>query len=79
MIAHERNAAWLIELWLLIHGPDPAPIDLGGLGKDVRLLATVRAIAGLARCLGDVPAEQAILQALRPVVGRAGEQLREEF
>lgn len=56
------DAKWLIELWMAIHGGDPILV-----GRDQELLSTVRAIEGLARCLGDVRAEREVVAALRPV------------
>jgi hypothetical protein len=79
VLDHERDAAWLIQLWLLIHGPDPAPIILGGINKEIALLATVRAIVGLTHCLGDAPVEKAVLEALRPLADRVAVQLRQEL
>jgi len=79
MIAHERTAAWLIELWLLIHGGDPAPFELRGMVESIGLLATVRAISGLSKCLGDAHAENAINEALKHILGKVGGRLQEEF
>jgi hypothetical protein len=76
-LAHERDAAWLIQLWLMIHGGDPGPVELGGTAKEIGLLSTVRAIAGLARCLGDTQAERAIVASLKPIAERVSGQLRE--
>ncbi len=71
----EMDAAWLVRLWLMIHGPDPAPEALIApeiLSEDSGQLSTLRAIAGLARCLNDASAEKAILAALQPLSDRIG-------
>jgi hypothetical protein len=78
-VAHIPDAAWLIQLWLAIHGGDPLPGELRVAEKEVGLLATVRAIAALARCLDDAAAERAIVLALKPITERIGGRLREEL
>jgi hypothetical protein len=79
VLAHERDAAWLIQLWLAIHGGDPARRDLNIAEKEVGLLATVRAIAALARCLGDTRVEHAVAAALQPVAERVGAKIEKEL
>jgi len=60
----ELTAQWYVKVWLLIHGPDPAP-DLA-VSATARLTATTRAIAALSRCLNNPQAERAIITALKP-------------
>ena len=81
-VAHVRDAAWLIQLWLAIHGGDPAPGDLPVGRRAVGDLATIRAITALVRCLEDAYVERQISAALKPVIeritGQLGRELREE-
>ncbi len=77
--AHERTAAWIIELWLLIHGGDPGPIDILQINKNISSLSTIRAIAALAKCLENPTVEKSILQALRPLMHEVAGQLHEEL
>jgi hypothetical protein len=62
------DAKWLIEIWRGIHQGDPGPID-----RVQELLSTVRAIEGLARCLGDARAEREVFAALGPVMEHVSE------
>jgi|GEM_PF-2023562 len=78
-LEHEQTAAWLIQLWLMIHGGDPAPLEIRALGHDIRLLSTLRAIAGLARCLNDEKTEKAISTALTPLSKQIGEKIGNEL
>lgn len=75
-VAHVRDAAWLIELWLAIHGGDPAPEPVRVVQNEVGELATVRAIVALARCLENRKAVEEINAALQPVVGQLSGGLR---
>ncbi len=47
VLEHSRDPLWIIKLWLLIHGGDPAPDRV--LGE----LATLRAISALAGTLSN--------------------------
>lgn len=78
-LEHEQTAAWLIQLWLMIHGGDPAPLEIRALGENIRLVSTLRAITGLARVLNDEKAEKAIGEALAPLSKQIGEHIGREL
>ena len=75
-LAHVRDAAWIIELWLMIHGGDPPPE--GPIGGPVGELATLRAIAALAKCLGNAEVGTAVSSALRGYQQKLGQELAKE-
>jgi hypothetical protein len=45
-IEHEWTIEWVIELWLRIHGGDPAPDDIDKLGADILVNLALHNIAG---------------------------------
>ncbi len=53
---------WVITLWLLIHGGDPAPDQL------TDEVLTVRAISALANTLRNTQARQALNEVLNPLI-----------
>ncbi len=78
-LQHVQDAEWLIQLWLAIHGGYPAPNQLRVGEREVGLLATVRVIAALARCLENAHVERAVNDALKPIVADVRGNLREEL
>jgi hypothetical protein len=78
-LQHEQTAAWLIQLWLMIHGGDPAPIEIRELGGGIRQLSTIRAILGLAKCLEDEKTDKAIQSALGPLTGQIAKRFSKEL
>ena len=75
--AHVHDAAWIIELWLLIHGGDPPPEGpTWGLAGE---LSTLRAINALARCLGDAKTERAVTAASKEYMQKLGEQVTRQI
>jgi hypothetical protein len=79
VLAHERDAEWLMQLWLAIFGGDPVPNQLRVAEREVGLLATVRLIAALARCLENAHVERAVIDALKPIAEGVNEKLREKL
>lgn len=65
-LAHERDAAWIIALYLAIHGGDPPPPTGTTVGNKLREAAALNAIAGLAQALNP-EASQAVQQVLAPL------------
>jgi hypothetical protein len=61
-LAHDLDAGWLITLWLLIHGGDPAPEGFDNRQASIGTVAA-SAIASLARLL-DEPACEAVTYGL---------------
>jgi hypothetical protein len=61
-LAHDLDAGWLITLWLLVHGGDPAPEGFGNRQASVGTVAA-SAIAALAGLL-DEPAREAVTYGL---------------
>jgi len=78
-LQHVQDAEWLIQLWLAIHGGDPTPYQLRVAEREVGLLATVRVIAALTRCLENAQVERAVIDALKPIVVDVSGKLREEL
>lgn len=68
-LAHERDAAWLIALWLAIHGGDPAPKEGEVVSSRLQEAAALNAIAALAEGLDEVT-RQAVVYALAPKKGQ---------
>lgn len=64
-LTHERDAAWLIALYLAVHGGDPAPKEGTVVAHDQQLGAALGAIAALSEAL-DEKARDAVHQALAP-------------
>jgi len=60
-IAHELDAAWIIALWLAIHGGDPAPEVIAA-----------QAIAALAQYLNGTRHEAFTFEQLKAQFGRLG-------
>lgn len=79
VLRHTRDAAWLIQLWLAIHGGDPLPGEVRVGQQEVGELATIRAITALVRCLEDAHVEQDVNKALKPVMERVNGRLRQEL
>jgi hypothetical protein len=79
VIAHRRDAAWLIELWLAIHGGDPVPDEVRLGQQEAGDLATIRAVIGLVRCLEDARIEQQVVAVLKPVIERVNARLGQEL
>ena len=77
-IAFELTARWYVELWLMIHGGDPGPLDLR-FTSTVRDVATIRAIASLAACLDDTELTRILGGALEEASSRMAAQLRESL
>jgi len=65
-LAHERDAAWLIALYLAVHGGDPAPKEGTVVAHDQQLGAALAAIAALSEAL-DEKARDAVRHALAPI------------
>jgi hypothetical protein len=63
----------------MIHGGDPAPLEIRGLGGNISMLSTIRAITELAKCLNDEKTEKAILAALAPLSKQISENLGGEL
>lgn len=61
----ERDAAWLIALYLAVHGGDPAPKE-GEVGRNLQQGGALRAIAALSEAL-DEKARDAVLNVLAPL------------
>jgi hypothetical protein len=61
-LAHDLDAGWLIALWLLIHGGDPAPEGFENRQASIGTVAA-SAIASLAELL-DEPAREAVMYGL---------------
>ncbi|MGP6159539.1 MAG: hypothetical protein ACLPYS_18860 [Vulcanimicrobiaceae bacterium] len=70
-LAHDLDAGWLVALWLLIHGCDPAPEGFDNRQASVGTVAA-SAIASLAVLL-DEPAREAVTYGLTKM--RHAEQL----
>jgi len=64
-LTHERDAAWLIALYLAVHGGDPAPKEGTVVAHDQQLGAALAAIAALSEAL-DEKARDAVHHALAP-------------
>jgi hypothetical protein len=64
-MTHERDAAWLIALYLAIHGGDPAPRQGQVVTHTLQQGAAARAIAAIAQGL-DERARKAVLLAVAP-------------
>ncbi|HEY2294501.1 MAG TPA: hypothetical protein VGM86_27700 [Thermoanaerobaculia bacterium] len=65
-LTHERDAAWLIALYLAVHGGDPAPKEGTVVAHDQQLGAALAAIAALSEAL-DEKARDAVRHALAPI------------
>ena len=63
-LAHAQDPAWLIALWLAIHGGDPAPIE-GVVSQEIQEGAALRAIAALSEAL-DQTSRDAVKHAIAP-------------
>ena len=63
-LAHAQDPAWLIALWLAIHGGDPAPIE-GVVAQEIQEGAALRAIAALSEAL-DQTSRDAVQHAIAP-------------
>jgi hypothetical protein len=68
-LAHELDAAWIIALWIAIHGGDPAPIEIAideGLAKEAAALTgrAAQAVKGVASTELTIPLLRERLQAL---------------
>jgi hypothetical protein len=64
-LTHERDAAWLIALYLAIHGGDPAPKE-GVVAHELQQGAALSAIAALSEAL-DEKTRAAVLHTLAPI------------
>ncbi|MBI1764080.1 MAG: hypothetical protein HYR56_21860 [Acidobacteria bacterium] len=64
-LTHERDAAWLIALYLAIHGGDPAPKE-GLVATELQEGAALHAIAVLSEALNE-KAKGALHQMLAPM------------
>jgi hypothetical protein len=65
-LTHERDAAWLIALYLAVHGGDPAPKEGTVVVHDQQLGAALAAIAALSEAL-DEKARDAVRHAIAPI------------
>lgn len=65
-LTHERDAAWLIALYLAIHGGDPAPPKQGVVAHELQQSAALSAIAVLTEGL-DEKSREAVQHALAPI------------
>jgi len=65
-LTHERDAAWLIALYLAIHGGDPAPDEGKVVEHEVQQGAAIRAIIALTQAL-DQGARTAVQEAIAPL------------
>lgn len=66
-LTHERDAAWLVALWLAVHGGDPAPEKGEVVGHGLQQAAALSAIAALATAL-DEKARKAVEHAVAPLL-----------
>ena len=64
--AHERDAAWLVALYLAVYGGDPTPKGGTLIAQELREAAALNAIAALSLAL-DGKAKQAVQQAITPL------------
>ncbi len=64
--ARERDAAWLVALYLAVYGGDPAPQEGALIAQELREAAALNAIAALSLAL-DGKAKQAVQQAITPL------------
>jgi hypothetical protein len=69
-VAHEPDAAWLIALWLAIHGGDPAPDGAVSVDETTALLATTLSLR-LSEAYGVELASPEVLQARLADIGIA--------
>jgi hypothetical protein len=65
-LTHERDAAWLVALYLAIHGGDPAPKEGTVVAHDQQQGAALGAIAALSEAL-DEKTRDAVRHALAPI------------
>lgn len=65
-LTHERDAAWLVALYLAIHGGDPAPKEGEIVARELQQGAALSAIAALSEVL-DEKAREAVQHALAPI------------
>jgi len=65
-LTHERDAAWLIALYLGVHGGDSAPKEGVVVARDLQVGGALRAIAALSEAL-DEKARDAVLNVLAPL------------
>ena len=65
LLAHERDAAWLVALYLAIHGGDPAPKE-GVVAHELQEGAALAAVMAISQALGE-KARDAVQHALAPI------------
>ncbi len=65
-LTHERDAAWLVALWLAVHGGHPAPKEGEVVGHDLQQAAALAAISALATAL-DEKARKEVDRAVAPL------------
>lgn len=65
-LTHERDAAWLVALYLAIHGGDPAPKEGTVVAHDQQQGAALGAIAALSEAL-DEKTRDAVRHAIAPI------------
>jgi hypothetical protein len=65
-LTHERDAAWLIALYLAVHGGDPAPRQGEVITRELQVGGALSAIAVLSEAL-DEKARDAVLNVLAPL------------
>ena len=69
-LAHERDASWLMALWLAIHGGDPGPIEGQLVPRELQEGAALGAIEALSVAL-DAKTREAVHQAIGPQLRRS--------
>jgi hypothetical protein len=69
-LAHERDASWLIALWLAIHGGDPGPGEGVLVSPEVQEGAALGAIAALSTAL-DLETRGVLQKVLGPPLRRS--------
>ena len=68
-LAHERDASWLIALWLAIHGGDPAPAEGELVPRELQEAAALNAIEALSTAL-DAKTREALHHVVGPALRR---------
>ena len=61
VLAHKLDPAWLIALWLAIHGGDPVP-------ETIEEFVALNALSSLSTTLKDVALQERLNEALAPVL-----------
>jgi hypothetical protein len=65
LLAHERDAAWLMALYLAVHGGDPPPEE-GVVSHELQEAAALAAVLAISQALGE-KAREAVHHALAPL------------